>query len=703
MKKLQLVSILTALVLSAAPVIASDPDQSGWATFVGSNPMTLQWNVEVETILDTSLVNSNGIITVAVSGGYEIICIENATGQILWKTRSPNELSGTPEISATHGLVLSSTKLGEVVAYSIKTGQKVFNVSTGWEDTSPPVLSQTYLLVRGFDPSTKRAAVNAINIGKGQIAWRVSSAYTNHSPCASGGRVFIADDKELKAISEQDGAPLWKADLKATPEFGSVRGKTLVFTIGNELFTINPETGKEIRSHKLDSQICFAPSIDGSLCLVVTDKTHKLTCLDLLTGTILWTKENQEGFLKAQIWNGGFIIPAKNCIETVEPKTGKQMWDISFTGRLTAAPVAVSDYMIIPTSQKVYAFRNAGYEIQVGINSLDLGMMTNDEPFSYSSIQVSNLSGAIQNITCQSSDPWLKVLPEKIEIGAHDSTSISLTADMRNVDDGSYNSKVLLIWPAGKREFNVSARKVKPEVARPPKPGWLTVNKTVHDNSARLGQPNPTFEIGLENTGELEADYSLVSNAPWILITNHIGKIRGKEHIKIIVCLVTEHALMGKNDGLITIKSNSSGQSIDYFVHFWRDKGIQKTVCQFTLGDSIATISGIKVRARPEPFFIGNTLMLPLNYIQLVLDCPIEVDGKIHRLKRGNISIVFTEGSDICEVFTPAGLQKIQMGAPTSTKSSMIVVPVEPIRDIYDGVLNRDFNHFALELKLPEI
>ena len=95
--------------------------------------------------------------------------------------------------------------------------------------------------------------------------------------------------------------------------------------------------------------------------------------------------------------------------------------------------------------------------------------------------------------------------------------------------------------------------------------------------------------------------------------------------------------------------------------------------------------------------------MLPLNYIQLVLDCPIEVDGKIHRLKRGNISIVFTEGSNICEVFTPAGLQRIQMGAQATVKSSMIVVPVEPIRDIYDGVLSRDFNHFALELKLPEI
>jgi outer membrane protein assembly factor BamB len=704
MKRILSAILVVLLVLGAGRTNASDPGQSGWATFVGTNPMTLQWNIEIDTILKSSLVNSNGIVTVAISGGFDIICIENSTGQILWKTRSPNQLSGVPEISGTYGLVLSSTRLGEIVGYNIKTGQKEFGVSTGWEETSSPILAERYLIVRGFDQNTKKASVMAISISKGQIVWKTSSVFAKISPCASNGVVYTGDDKFIKAINEEDGVVLWKAVLDAPADFVSARGKLLAVTCGRKLIFFDPATGYRTFIHEFDSAITASPTFSGSFCAILTENSTKLVCLNIETGSTLWSRLSENPYTKPQVWNNGLIVPSTSCIQTIELATGKILWDISFVGQLSASPVAVIDYMIIPTSQKIYAYRNTGFEIQIGVNSLDLGMMTNEEPFGSTMIQVFNYSGAIQHISCNSGDEWLKVSPEKLEIGAHDSAELYLSADMRAVGNGAYSSNVEIIWSQGTKKVAVEARKVRREEEKSPKPGMILADKTMFETSARLGQSNPVFQINLENPGDLAIDYSLSSNSSWLMLTKPEGNLRGKERLCINIGIVTMNALMGKNDGLITIKSKKTNQQLELFVRFWRDPGVMTVISEFEVGSSVARISGVKVRARPDPYMSGKAVMLPLNFIHLMLDCRLEKTGEgSYRFTRGNVSFSISAGSRISEIFTPAGLTRFEMEAPVESKSGMLMIPVSLIVKVFDGQLYKNENRYTLELKLVEL
>ena len=688
----------------ASVAIATDPGKSGWATFYGTNPMIQQWNVEISTILKSPIVNSNGVVTVCVSGGYDILCIENATGQTMWKIRSANQLSGVPEISGIHGFIIASSDLGEITGYSIKTGEREFNVSTGWAKMSQPILSEKYLLVRGYDPSNSRAGVIAINISKAQIAWKCSSAYSTQPPCAINGKVFICEDKKLIAINENDGTKVWEKKLGFETDFVSAKGEFVAIAQDKTVMFMNVDNGNLIQQFDTDQTITQSPTFDATQCYIVSSQNKNLECFNIKGGKLLWALENQVPYYKPQVWKDGVIASSLTCVQTIDRQTGKLLWDITVDRQLSAEPLAINDYVIIPTSQRVYAFRNAGFEIQIGTNSLDLGIMTNDEPFGASRVQVFNYSGSKLNVTCESVDPWLVVVPDKFEIGAHDSVDVSLSADMRSVDNGTYSSKIKVNWQNGTREVAVAAKKVKPQDISKPQPGLLRVENPNHDASARLGQQNPVFQFTIQNDGDLEIDYTLSSMSPWMLVSSKTGIIRGKSSAKINICLVTSLAMMGLNEGLITISSKSSQQSIEYYVKFWRDPGVETKVCEFDLGSSVATISGVKVRARPEPHLKNNVFMLPLNFIHLLLDCKLEKLTDIkYRLTRDNVSMIFEIGSDTCEIFTPKGLNKLKLEAPVSLRSGLVAIPVTVLENAYKTKLTNNGNHYVFEIELPEL
>lgn len=703
-RKISALLVAVPLALCSAPAFASDPGQSGFATFIGSNPMSQLWNIEMDSLLKTSLVNSNGIVTVAVSGGFDIICIENATGSILWKTRSPNLLSGVPEISATRGLIIASTKLGSIDAYSIKTGEKVYTVATGWDESSSPTLSEKHLIVRGFDTSDSRSGVSAMNIDTGKIVWQSSTIPSSQPPCASNGVVYLLEKKAVKAMKEIDGSLKWKNELPFSPEFISARGKTIAITSGTDIHFLDLENGRIEKTKSFDSKIVRPPSFFDGLCYIITDSGKQMTCFDISSGADIWKTEADSEYFQPQVWINGLVATTTSCVQIVDRQTGKLLWDVSVVGKITANPVAIVDYMIIPTTQKLYAFRNAGFEIHVVSNSLDLGLMTSDEPFSSSNMQVFNRSGSIQKISCQSKSSWLKVMPDTFEIKPHDAIELLLSADMREEPFGSYNAKVEITWSTGIRELTVAARKVTPQEAKPPKPGKLQIIESNHDYSSRLGKPNPSFVQQISNVGDVEIDYTLSTISPWILISNPSGKLRGKETRKLTVCLLTSKAQMGKNDGLITLTSTKSGQSFDIFVTFWRDPGVMKVVATLELGSSVASISGIKVRARPEPYLSNKTIMVPLSFVQLLLDCRLDEEkGGVYKLIRGNVSIIATVGSDTAEIFTPSKMQKLRLASPVAIKKGCVVLPLEVIRFAYDGLLNYDGKTATLELNLDEL
>lgn len=704
LKKVASLIILPLSLSSLVPVMASDPGQSGWATFYGTNPMVLHWNVEISALLKTSLINSNGVVTVCVSGGYDILCIDNATGQVIWKSRSPNQLSGAPEISGAHGCVITSTELGEITGYSIKNGEKVFNISTGWSKTSQPVLSEKHLLVRGYDQTKQRSGVIAINISKASIAWKIGSRYCVQPPTASNGKVFIFDENRIRAVNESTGQVVWEKRIEFLGDYISTRGNELCVSGGKNIMMLNADDGNQTSTFTLDSPIGCSISLDGNQCYAVTNNSMTLLCLDSASGKKIWSLDSQTPFFKPWAWKDGVIAPSSSCVQTIDRLTGKLMWDISAIGMLVAEPIAINDYMIVATSQKLYAYRNSGFEIQIGSEQLDLGIMTREAPFGVSKVQVFNFSGSRLEVSCQSLNPWLVATPDKFEIGPHDAVDVNLSADMRTVDDGQYTGKLKVNWQNGSREVIVAAKKMKPEEKDPPKPGLLFIKNTYADYSARLGQPQQVFQVVLENQGDLETDYSLSSISPWIMLSRKDGIIRGKAVVKVNVCLVTEHAMMGLNEAIILIKSKSLDSNVEFFVKFWRDKGIMTEVCEFDLGSSIAKISGVKVRARPEPHIKNDILMLPLNFIHLMLDCKMEqINEKSYRLSRDNVSMILELDSPTCEIFTPKGLKRLNLAAPVSLRSGLVAVPVTVLQEAYETKMTNKGNHYVFEIKLPEI
>ena len=221
-----------------------------------------------------------------------------------------------------------------------------------------------------------------------KLSWRTPLGGGYAGPAVSNGRVFVTEFvagqgrrgvERAVCLDEQTGKVLWKREWpvdyaglqydvgpRATP---TVEGDR-VYVLGavGHLLCLNAKTGEVLwqKDYRKDYNaqlptwgMVGAPLVDGGqlICLVGGEPNAKVVSFDKMSGKELWraiSSDAEPGYNPPVIVEAGgtrqLIIWHPAAISSLDPKTGKALWDVPFAvhmGMSVATPVWDANRLLV--------------------------------------------------------------------------------------------------------------------------------------------------------------------------------------------------------------------------------------------------------------------------------------------------------------------------------------------------------------------
>lgn len=143
--------------------------------------------IEIGAYVANTAAVRDGICYVAHNGG-EVIAIEIASGETVWKTSTGNEYTASPAVDESRLYVAGPDK--RLVAYDRVTGEEVWVFVTPRGLSSSPLVSGDLVWQAGMD-----GRLYAVNRGDGTEAWQYElGTQVKASPAASRGTLVVCGD-----------------------------------------------------------------------------------------------------------------------------------------------------------------------------------------------------------------------------------------------------------------------------------------------------------------------------------------------------------------------------------------------------------------------------------------------------------------------------------------------------------------------------
>lgn len=160
-----------------------------------------------------------------------------------------------------------------------------------------PVVYKDTVYCGGRDNS-----IRAWDVQTGALRWRhVTGGWVDASACVTEDTVFVpCRDKTLYALDRLTGAVRWQTVTGSADCSSPVYDKGKIYLISGpperKAYCYDALTGSLLRSYPLSQCGFSSPALSGSsLCFGTND--GRLTCLDLQSGTTVWSLATQGGLL----------------------------------------------------------------------------------------------------------------------------------------------------------------------------------------------------------------------------------------------------------------------------------------------------------------------------------------------------------------------------------------------------------------------
>ena len=255
--------------ISAAPVVADGRvftiDASNDVTATSAGGATL-WTADLTASFDKGGGQSSGGLAVAgarvfATTGYgELVALDAASGQVIWRQRVDSPISGAP---ATDGeAVYVSGRDGSAWAVDAATGKVIWQVigtpgKTAYEGTAAPTIGDRAVIF----PSAGGDLMAVLKIGGGTKVWqsslagkRLGRAYALTSDVTGdaviAGKTLYAGSGAGRtvAMSASSGEQLWSAGEGALGPVAVAGGSIFLVNDEAKLVRLNAETGEVIWS-----------------------------------------------------------------------------------------------------------------------------------------------------------------------------------------------------------------------------------------------------------------------------------------------------------------------------------------------------------------------------------------------------------------------------------------------------------------------
>ena len=198
----------------------------------------------------------------------------------------------------------------------------------------------------------------ALNLTSGETAWQIPLP-TKLEPAASHGRVIVAGDRVLDAVSVADGVSLWRVALDAAAvQAPTLRAGWIFLPLAtHDLDAYNAETGTRVWRAPLNGAPTTTVTIEGDR-IYVGAEGQRLIALDVTSGAQLWnTRLDGDITAIAAIGDRLFAGTKARHLHALDPRSGRSRWRWRIGGDVLGFAVNGNDVIALMLDQSMRAFR----------------------------------------------------------------------------------------------------------------------------------------------------------------------------------------------------------------------------------------------------------------------------------------------------------------------------------------------------------
>ncbi len=225
--------------------------------------------------LYTDLCVSGHLVLVGDPEG--LFALDPATGKAVWRVAIP--MAGSP---AAWGELAIGLLWGELAAFSLASGEEVWRDERAWSGSaSDPVVTGDHLAL--VVPSSQVALWDLLSgwsQGRITLPQRQPTGKPQR-PAAAGGRLFVPlggqESAWLVAVDLQTRRVLWAREVEKPIHTPCVTGGVVYLAVGSSLVALSAETGDVLWQRVFPKQASAAPiAADGAILCAFGHVLYKL-------------------------------------------------------------------------------------------------------------------------------------------------------------------------------------------------------------------------------------------------------------------------------------------------------------------------------------------------------------------------------------------------------------------------------------------
>lgn len=343
------------------PMVRGDTTNSGHTSESLTPPLTLAWKADVDGMVLSSPVISDGLVYAGSTSTY-VYALEENTGKEKWKYKTNGWIRWSPAV--VNGVVYVSSEDGYVYALDKNNGElkwKVHPRSSTSQPVSSPIVAGDLVYILSKGPSVVDSGICALDAITGNLKWCREAApealIDGASPAISNGILYIGIYNSLYALDAKQGELKWKYATEKPVGMPSISNGVVYVSDGDYFYAIDASTERERWKDKL-GPVSSSLSIANNTIYAI--RFNKVIAKDSMTGISSWGSSGPGIlFSSPTISNDIVYIGSGYYLQALDAQTGLLKWNYAVESILSSSPAIVNNKLYIGSDGYVYAFKKS--------------------------------------------------------------------------------------------------------------------------------------------------------------------------------------------------------------------------------------------------------------------------------------------------------------------------------------------------------
>ncbi len=277
---------------------------------------------------------------------------------------------------AGYGKIYSANRIGDVYAFDLNTGKKVWHADLQKNSSSDSFFASSKSALLAGGPTigmnkvfigSENGEVYSLDADSGSLVWQAQvKGEVISAPAVDNGTLVVNSASGiLKAFDATEGTEQWKIEQDvpaltlrgvSSPALagggaviGSSDGTLTVFILesGQQGWTV--EVGEASGSTELERVIDIdsKPLIYGDKVYAISAKGN-LVALDLRSGRMLWKRQYSSFRQLSMSGNNLFLTDVKGHVYAIDRANGLERWSqLALTNRSVTGPAILADHVVV--------------------------------------------------------------------------------------------------------------------------------------------------------------------------------------------------------------------------------------------------------------------------------------------------------------------------------------------------------------------